>query len=560
MCKPNKSRKPARLLRESSNQNWMRSRMTTKPFHLTRRGVLLSSSALMLLTAGGALSQEANDEAAAEAPDTDADAFSFERLVEEMRAGAQRADAPNTVENSFLNTLNYDDYRLIRFVPERARFGAIDHTRFELHAFHMGWLFNRPVHLFEVADGRIRPMEFDTDDFIYERTAREKVPEHAALPGVAGFRLHNPINRPDIMDELIAFQGASYFRALGRGSTYGLSARGLAVNTGSDVQEEFPRFTRFWISRPQPGSDVITVWAALESPSLTGAYEFVISPGRDTQMEVTARLFFRKDIAQLGVAPLTSMFLYGDRNRAKFDDFRPAVHDSDGLAIVRADGHRVWRPLSNPPRLASSFFKEDTPRSFGLCQRNREFDHYQDAAALYERRPSCMVEPIGDWGHGSIRLVEIPSDLEINDNIVAFWVPAQPAKAGEEMTLRYRLHWGDLPPEEKGDLAYVKASRAGIGGVSGVENEDGSRKFVIDFCGGPMEPLPPEAVEDLTVVASAVGARITSQVLHRIPGNNMWRLVLDVIGEGEVIELSAHVEGYGQILTETWLFQWLTGQ
>ncbi|MEQ8428839.1 MAG: glucan biosynthesis protein G [Roseovarius sp.] len=514
----------------------------------------------MLMTAGGALSQEATAEETAAVPEGDDDTFSFERLVEEMRAGAQRADRPQTVEDSFLNELNYDDYRLIRFDPERSRFRAIDHTRFELHAFHMGWLFNRPVHLYEVADGRIRPMEFDTDDFIYERTAREKVPEHAALPGVAGFRLHNPLNRPDIMDELIAFQGASYFRALGRGSTYGLSARGLAVNTGSDVKEEFPRFTRFWIRRPDPGSDVITVWAALESPSLTGAYEFVISPGRNTVMEVTARLFFRKDIAQLGVAPLTSMFLYGDRNRAKFDDFRPAVHDSEGMEIVRADGHRVWRPLSNPPRLASSFFKEDSPRSFGLCQRNREFDNYQDAAAVYERRPSCMVEPVGDWGNGSIRLVEIPSDLEINDNIVAFWVPAHPARAGEEMTLQYRLHWGDLPPEENGDLAYVAASRAGVGGVSGVENQDGSRKFVVDFCGGPLEPLPAEAVEELTVVASAVGARITSQVLHRIAGNNMWRLVLDVVGEGEVIELSAHVEGYGQKLTETWLFQWLTEQ
>lgn len=560
MCKPNKGLKPARLLRHGTNQDWMRLRMTTKSYHLTRRGMLLSSSALMLMKAGGALAQEANDTAAAETPEDDGDIFSFERLVEEMRAGAQRPDQPEAVEDSFLTALNYDDYRLIRFDPERARFNAIDNSRFELHAFHMGWLFNRPVHLFEVSEGRIRPMAFNTDDFIYERTAREKVPEHADMPGVAGFRLHTPINRPDVMDELVAFQGASYFRALGRGSTYGLSARGLAVNTGSDVQEEFPRFTRFWISRPQPRSDVITVWAALESPSLTGAYEFVIEPGRNTVMEVTARLFFRTDIAQLGVAPLTSMFLYGNRNRAKFDDFRPAVHDSDGLAIERADGHRIWRPLSNPPRLASSFFKEDTPRSFGLYQRNRDFDHYQDAAAVYERRPSCKVEPIGDWGQGSIRLVEIPSDLEVNDNIVAFWVPEQPARAGEEMTLRYRLHWGDMPPEDRGDLAYVIASRAGVGGVSGVPNEDGSRKFVVDFFGGPLEQLPPEAVEDLTVVASAVNGRIISHVLHHVPGNNTWRLVLDIVGEGDVTELSAYVEGYGRKLTETWLFQWLTEQ
>ncbi|OAO07676.1 glucan biosynthesis protein D [Roseovarius indicus] len=533
--------------------------MRSKTVCLTRRGVLLTSSALLMLGAGGAVAQDVVT------IDSDADGeagqpFSFERLVEDMRAAAGREYEPELIEDSFLNDLNYDDYRLIRFDPERARFGEVDNTRFELQAFHMGWLFKAPVHLFEVADGRAAPMNFDTDDFIYERESRDKVPEHAPLPGVAGFRLHTPLNRPDIMDELVAFQGASYFRALGRGSGYGLSARGLALNTAMDVKEEFPRFTRFWIERPAPGSDRITVWAAMESASVTGAYQFVILPGKDTVFEVTATLFFREDVRQVGVAPLTSMFLYGDRNRARFDDFRPAVHDNDGLAIERRNGDRIWRPLSNPPRLASSYLKEETPLKFGLCQRNRDFDHYQDAAAIYERRPSCMVEPIGDWGRGTIRLVEIPSELEVNDNIVAFWIPEVPAEAGSEMTLSYRLHWGDLPPEEDGDVAYVIASRAGVGGVSGVENEDGSRKFVIDFFGGPMEHLPADAVEDLSIVASAVGGSITTQVLHYVPESNVWRLILDVVAQGNVIELSARIEGYGQKLTETWLFQWLTEQ
>lgn len=512
-----------------------------------------------MMAAGGAVSQEVL-ELSSDAPEAGDEAFSFETLVEKMRAAAGRDYEPELIEDSFLNDLTYDDYRLIRFDPDRARFGDVERTRFELQSFHMGWLFKAPVHLFEVSGGTASPMDFDTDDFIYEREAREKVPEHAPLPGVAGFRLHHPLNRPDVMDELVAFQGASYFRALGRGSGYGLSARGLALNTAIDVKEEFPRFTRFWVERPEPGSDRITVWAAMESASVTGAYQFVILPGKDTVFEVTARLFFREDVRQVGVAPLTSMFLYGDRNRARFDDFRPAVHDSDGLAIVRANGDRVWRPLSNPPRLASSYLKEETPRMFGLCQRNRDFAHYEDAAAVYERRPSCMVEPVGDWGRGTIRLVEIPSALEVNDNIVAFWVPEQPARAGDEMTIKYRLHWGDLPPEDDGRLAYVTASRAGIGGVSGVENDDGSRKFVIDFFGGPLEHLPSSAVEDLSIVASAVGGSITTQVLHRIPETNVWRLVLDVVGKGKLIELSAHVEGFDQKLTETWLFQWLTEQ
>ncbi|MGD9861683.1 MAG: glucan biosynthesis protein [Pseudodonghicola sp.] len=536
---------------------------------LTRRKLLgaLSSSGVALCAASSAWAQAANGDSAPqtagtpESPVADVPVapqpqpFSFDILVEEMRAAAAAPYAAQSIGDSFLTGLTYDDYRLIRFNPERARF-ATEGSRFGLQAFHMGWLFKEPVQLYEVDGGQAVPMDFDTDDFIYEREARDHVPEHTALPGVAGFRLHTPLNRPDIMDELVAFQGASYFRALGRGSAYGLSARGLAVNTGMKVAEEFPRFTRFWIERPAPGARSITVWAAMDSPSLTGAYQFHITPGRDTRMEVSAQLFFRKDVDQLGVAPLTSMFLYGDRNRAQFDDFRPAVHDSDGLGIVRADGDRLWRPLANPPHLASSYFQEENPRAFGLFQRNRDFDHYEDAAAVYERRPSCVVEPIGDWGKGMLRLVEIPSKLEVNDNIVAFWIPEAPARKGEALTLRYRLLWGDLGPEEDGNLAYVQASRAGVGGVSGVPNTDGSRKFVIDFAGGPLAHLPAEAVDDLSIVATADHGKITTQVLHRLPGNNIWRLVLDVVPEGDVVELSAHVAGYGQKLTETWLFQW----
>nr|WP_319247765.1 glucan biosynthesis protein G [uncultured Celeribacter sp.] len=533
---------------------------TTSP-SWTRRRLLgsLSATAVFAGFGAGALAQEdAGADAAADVaqPVPATQPFSFDGLIAEMRGFAQEPDQPITLDDSFLTQLTYDDYRLIRFNPELARFADVERSHFELQAFHMGWLFKEPVRMFEVAEGAATPMRFDTDDFIYEREARDHVPEHAELPGVAGFRLHSPLNRPDIMDELVAFQGASYFRALGRGSAYGLSARGLAVNTGLQVAEEFPRFTRFWIERPAPDAPKITVWAAMESASLTGAYQFVITPGRETVMDVTAQLFFRKDIEQLGVAPLTSMFLYGDRNRARFDDFRPAVHDSDGLAIHRANGDRVWRPLANPAKLESSYFKEETPRAFGLFQRDREFSHFEDAAAHYEKRPSCLVEPVGDWGKGTVRLVEIPSDLEVNDNIVAFWVPETPARAGEEMSLRYRLRWGDLAPDPLGDLAYVKASRAGVGGVSGVKNTDGSRKFVIDFAGGPLARLPGSARDDLTVEARATHGKIITQVLQYLPDANIWRLVLDVQAEGEVVELSAHVAGYDQKLTETWLYQW----
>jgi len=534
---------------------------------LTRRRLLAAAPAGVFLACSTALPRLAFAQDAAApvaAPETLAEPaapqqnFDFDSLSQEMQAMAAKPPVPVQMPESFLSGLTYDDYRLIRFNPERARFSDIEGSQFQLHAFHMGWLFKEPVLLYEVADGQARIMGFDTDDFIYEREARNHVPEHAQLPGVAGFRLHHPLNRPDVFDELAAFQGASYFRALGRNSAYGLSARGLALNTGLSVAEEFPRFTRFYIERPAAGAGTVVVYAAMESASLTGAYRFVITPGTETLMDVTARLYFRADVEQLGIAPLTSMFLFAERNRHAFDDFRPNVHDSDGLGITRADGDLLWRPLSNPPRLASSYFVETAPKSFGLYQRDREFDHYQDAAAFYERRPSCVVEPTGDWGKGAIRLVEIPSDLEVNDNIVAFWVPEAPAKAGDTREFAYRLRWGDLPFDTRDERAYVLETRAGVGGVSGVENADGTRKFVIDFKGGLLGNLPGDRQEDLKVVSTAVNGEIKTQTLSHLWGTDIWRLVLDVAApRGATVELSAHIAGYDRKLTETWLYQWI---
>lgn len=534
------------------------------PSSLTRRRLLATLSAGALCACAGgfarpSLAQDAPAPGAAAPLAAAQQAFSFETLTEEMRnRAAAGPDAPLVLPESFLSKLTYDSYRLIRFDPKRARFAEVENSHFHLHAFHMGWLFKEPVSLFELHDGQSVPMDFGTDDFLYERESRALVPEHVALPGVAGFRLHTPLNRPDVFDELIAFQGASYFRALGRNSAYGLSARGLALNTGLAVAEEFPRFTRFYVARPEPGGETITVYAALESDSLTGAYRFTIRPGFETVMEVTARLFFRRDVEQLGIAPLTSMFLFSERNRHAFDDYRPKVHDSDGLGITRADGDVLWRALANPPRLASSYFAEAAPRSFGLYQRDREFDHYQDDAAHYEKRPSCVVEPIGDWGKGAIRLVEIPSDLEVNDNIVAFWVPEAPARAGESREFSYRLRWGDIAFPEADSRAHVKETRIGEGGVSGVENTAGTRKFVVDFVGGLMDSLGHDAAEDLSIVATASGGEIVTKVLSRNTTDGIWRLVLDIRPtEGDTVELSAHIAGYGRKLTETWLYQWI---
>ena len=479
--------------------------------------------------------------------------FSFDQLTEAMRARASEPyaeEAANLPEQ--IADLSYDQHRAIRFRPDHALWRG--KSPFELQAFHMGWLFKQPVRIFQVADGLATPVSFTGADFEYRPPLDAARFDDLQMPGVAGFRLHHPLNRPDVMDELVAFLGASYFRALGRGTFYGLSARGLAVNTATQVGEEFPRFSDFYIEQPRESDRAITIYAAMDSASVTGAYMFRIVPGAATKMEVTARLFVRADIERLGIAPMTSMFLYAENNRHNFDDYRPQVHDSEGLVIERANGEILWRALNNPSVLANSYLIEENPRAFGLYQRERRFQEYQDADAHYERRPSLRIEPIGDWGRGAVQLVEIPSKLEVNDNIVAFWVPDGRATAGQSLEYRYRLIWGDIDESHDG-LAKVRATRAGKGGVSGVKNDDALRKFVIDFEGGILGNLPAES--DVMAETNLSSGEIVHSTVSRIQGTAIWRLVLDIRPAGDQpIEMNAHISFGDQRLSETWLYQW----
>ncbi|MBL4916468.1 glucan biosynthesis protein [Szabonella alba] len=483
--------------------------------------------------------------------------FTFDILAEEMRVLASRPHEPAPRPEGFLGDLDYDQYRLIRFNDARARWGEPG-SAFRLSAFHMGWLFPEPVVLYEVADGMATEMRFTTEDFEYLNELSERVPHGARLPGVAGFRLNHALNRPDKLDELVAFVGASYFRALGRDNTYGLSARGLALNTATDTPEEFPRFSRFYMERGPEGAQEITVYATLESASVTGAYRFVIRPGAATQMDVTARLFFRQNVTELGVAPLTSMYLFSEKSRTGFDDFRPNVHDSDGLRIVRHDGDVIWRPLNNPPRVAGSYLSENGMRRFGLHQRARDFAAFQDTHSRYEMRPSLDVEPLGDWGVGHVRLVEIPSDLEANDNIVAFWVPQDKARAGDVREFAYRLHWGMLPLDPQDPIAHVAETRAGHAGFAGVEPIPGARKFVVDFAGGLLSSLEAQTVTELEPVVTVMRGELLGALIERLPGGDIWRLVIEVKSEpGALVEISAHIAGFDRKLTENWLYQWM---
>lgn len=480
--------------------------------------------------------------------------FSFEALSAMMKERASEDFAQSSDElPEAIAELNYDQHRAIRFRPEEAFWHG--EAPFELQAFHPGWLFKHPVRLNVVENGRSSPIHIESDKFEYRKPLDPSDFAGLELPGVAGFRLHYPLNDPRVMDELVVFLGASYFRSLGQGNVYGISARGIAVNTATSQGEEFPSFTEFWIEKPTRQSKTLTIYAALEGPSLTGAYRFVMTPEQNTTMDVTARLYLRRDVLRLGIAPMTSMFLFAGNNDHAFDDYREQVHDSDGLKVVRADGSEIWRSLNNPSELAMSFFGETDPKAFGLFQRDRVFAHYQDAGASYERRPSLLVEPKGQWGKGFINLVEIPTELEINDNIVAFWVPEGKAERGQEYEFEYRLTWGAVA-ETSRELARVIDFRTGIGGVSGVENPEDLRKFVIDFEGDVLSDLDPEE-EGLEANVWVSNAKIAHQTVSRVKATGAWRLVFDLVVENDnPVEMSASLKKGDQQVSETWVYQW----
>ncbi len=323
-----------------------------------------------------------------------------------------------------LKDLDHDHYRAIRFLPEHALWRGLK-LPFEVQFFHRGFFYKNRVDIYEVVDGHATRIPYRSDDFSFGDTPP---PPPGVDLGFAGFRIHAPINRPDYYDEFCVFLGTSYFRAIAKGETYGLSARGLSINTGEPKGEEFPLFKTFWIERPAPNATSIVVHALLDSKSAAASYRFTIRPGATTVLDVEASLYPRVDLDHVGLAPMTSMFFFGPNNRVDVDDFRPSAHDSDGLAMYNGRGEQLWRPLNNPRDLQISSFSDLNPHGFGLMQREKNFLAYEDLESRFELRPSLWVEPIGDWGEGSVRLIEIPTKEEIHDNIAGFGIQRLPCR------------------------------------------------------------------------------------------------------------------------------------
>jgi glucans biosynthesis protein len=477
-------------------------------------------------------------------------AFGFDDVAARAAADAGQAYRPPTqVAPPELAGLTYDQARDIRFRPDRALWRA-ERLPFEVMFFHLGKFQTLPVQVNEVTPSGVRHLAFDPRDFDYGKNKLS--PSRWSDVGYAGFRIHYALNTPAYKDELAVFLGASYFRALGSGQHYGLSARGLAIDTVGGQGEEFPRFKEFWIERPAANATALTIYALLDSPRATGAYRFILRPGTQTGVDVKARLFQRAGVATFGIAPLTSMFQHGE-NTPRSDEFRPEVHDSDGLMVAGGDGQGgaewLWRPLTNPGATLTSSFSVRELKGFGLMQRDRAFTSYEDIEARYERRPSAWVVPEGSWGPGRVELMQLHTPDETNDNIVAYWVPDQLPAPGQPIDLAYRLFWqGDeqaRPPN-----GWTVQSRFGRGYAKLGPDEF---QYVVDFAGPALDALGSDAAVE-AVVTPVHNAQLVERNAYRNDARGGWRMTLRVkrLDATQPVELRAFLQHGPNALTETW--------
>ena len=474
----------------------------------------------------------------------EATAFGPATVRDRAQALAANPYTPRPLIPESWRNLTYDQYRKIWFDSRNALWEGTQAPQ-RVDFFQPGLYFPQAVEMNVVEDGTARKIAFDMG--VFDSTDKFPDVEIDATLGYSGLRLRAELEQPGIFQEYAVFQGASYFRGIGTGEVYGLSARGLALKTGDPMGEEFPDFIAFWLETPVPSAPNVVLHALLDSPSCSGAYRFDITHGETLHMAVTAELFARTEMAHVGIAPLTSMFLFDETMRQRFSDFRPAVHDSDGLQMHNGAGEMLWRPLSNPLTLQISAFGDTNPRGFGLMQRPRAFRDYADLEALYHKRPALWVTPGEDWGDGSVTLVEIPADLEIYDNIVAYWRPATPIAAGASHKMSYTLDWGD-DPAPRVEMP-IRVLNTAIGG-----RMEGGNVVAIDF---EDSALVPEDLARIEIVLRGSAEDISAGLVQRNPETNGPRLAFTFQpGEAEVIEFRAQLRLDGAPLSEVWLYRW----
>ena len=474
------------------------------------RNALVTGSALFCLFGAGQLWAFSLDDVAAEA-----------KTLAEQKYQAPRSNLPNEFRD-----MKFADYQKIQFNRDKAQWAG-DKTPFKLSFYHQGMHFDTPVKINEVTATKVEEIKYDPSRFSFGDVKFD--PKATENLGWAGFRVLYPINKADKQDEIMTMLGASYFRVVGKDQIYGLSARGMAIDTALPSGEEFPRFTEFWIEKPKPNDKHLVIFALLDSPRATGAYRFTLRPGMDTVVDVKAQMFLRDKVGKLGIAPLTSMYLFGANQPSKVLNYRRELHDSSGLAIHAGNGEWIWRPLNNPKHLSVSNFSVENPLGFGLLQRGRDFSHYEDLDDNYHKRPSAWIEPQGDWGKGTVDLVEIPTADETNDNIVAFWSPDTQPEPLKPFDFAYRLHWTmDEAALHPKDSAWAQQTLRSTGDVKQsnlIRQPDGSVAYLIDFEGPSLEKLPADAAIR-SQVSVGDNAELVENNLRHNPETKGWRLTL----------------------------------
>jgi glucans biosynthesis protein len=502
--------------------------MYLTPNRCAARAALRIGSLLALLTAAQAAAFDFDDVAAIA-----------------RRLGRAPYKAPDPSQPAELEALNYDEYRDIRFSPDRALWRDQD-LPFDVMFFHRG-KDNKRVRMNELVGDKARHIPYDRTHFNFGKNTLS--PQTWGDLDYAGLRVHYHLNGPAYKDELIVFQGVSYFRALAAGTRYGLSARGLAVDTVGAQGEEFPIFREFWMQKPAPDARTLRLFALLDSPRVSGAYQFDVVPGDETVVEVRARLYLRSPVGTLGLAPLTSMFQFGE-NQPDRTQFRPEVHDSDGLMVATGEGEWLWRPLLNPREVLTTSFSMSDLKGFGLMQRDRNFTSYEDNEARYELRPSAWVEPTSSWGPGRVELVQLYTPFETNDNVVAYWVPEKQPAPGEPLDFSYRLHWQGARIEQHPPGGSVVQSRIGRGYR---ELADDEQQYIVDFMGPSLAALPAGAPVKAVVSAPANGEILESNAYH-VEATGAWRMMVRVkrLDVTKPTELRGFLQNGTDVLTETW--------
>ncbi len=487
--------------------------------------------------------------ASAQSPSPQVDNALWQSIIDDAKAAATQDHAPGDHGlHDKLAGMDYQQYRAIRFRPQASLWK--DEAVYDVQFFHPGFLYDKPVTIHTVdGDDTVSEFPFDSARFRYDKGAEAFAGLTKESDGYAGFRLHYPLNTPDYNDEFAVFLGASYFRLVGKGQVYGLSARGLAIDTGVPEGEEFPYFSEFWLKQPE-GDGPVTVYARLESESVTGAYRFVLQPGDGTTMAVSSWIFAREDVKKLGIAPFTSMYLYGENSQKRPDDYRPEVHDSDGVLMRTHADERIWRPLSNPASLQITSLSDTSPKGFGLLQRDQNWASYLDGEANYHRRPGLWVTPQEGFDKGRLELVEIPTDSETHDNIVAYWVPEKPLRQGEQRHFAYTLTTVDGTVLDD-EVAKVVRTRHGIAHLPGHEPGESTnmRRFTVDFTA----PEDSHDIEAASLITQASNGEVSEQRVFSVNEGKEWRATFLVSPTSKKpVDMRVHIAIDNNRVSEVW--------